>query len=67
MRIEETNLREQLNRARLSFDIQLAEVLAGRPDLSHAEIEKEFGISNKVIRRVTRQFKLARRKRGRKT
>jgi len=44
-------LSEKVDRAHLSFDTQLAEVLLGRPDLSHAQIEKEFGISKKVVRR----------------
>ena len=34
MQIEQVNLREKLEQARLSFDSQLAEVLVGRPDLS---------------------------------
>jgi hypothetical protein len=49
--LEQINLREKVDRAHLSFDTQLAEVLLGRPDLSHAQIEKEFGISKKVVRR----------------
>ena len=64
MLIEQINLRAKLDRVRASFDAQLAEVLVGRPDLSHAQIEKEFGISNRVIRRVTKQYNISPRKRG---
>lgn len=67
MQIEQINLREMLNRTRLSFDAQLAKVLVGRPDLSHAQIRREFGISEKVIRRVIRQFNIGARKRGPKS
>lgn len=58
------NLRDRFNQARRAFDSQLAELLVGRPDLSYAHIRKEFGISEKVIRRVTKQFNLSTRKRG---
>ena len=64
MQIEQINLRERLEQARFSFDTQLAEVLVGRPDLSQAQIKKEFGISDKVIRRVMKQFNIGARKRG---
>lgn len=64
MQIEQINLREKLNQVRLSFDTQLAELLLGRPDLSHAQIKKEFGIGEKVIRRVIKQFNIGARKRG---
>ena len=67
MRIEQINLRERLDQARLSFDTELAEVLLGRPDLSHAQIKKEFGIGEKVIRRVIKQFNIGVRKRGPKS
>ncbi len=63
MPIEQVNLREKLDQVRLNFDAQLAQVLLGRPEMSHAKVKKEFGISDKVIRRVTRHFKIA-RKRG---
>jgi transposase len=42
----------------------MAEVLVGRPDLSQAQIGKEFGISERVIRRVVKQFNIGARKRG---
>lgn len=64
MQLEQINLRERVNQARLSFDAQLAEMLLGRPDLSHAQIRKKFGISEKVIRRVIKQFNIGARKRG---
>ena len=58
------SLKNTLKKARLGFDTRLAEVLIGRPDLSYAQIEKEFGISETVIRRVMKQFNIATRKRG---
>jgi hypothetical protein len=64
MQIEQINLRDKLDRARLSFDTQLAGVLVGRPDVGYAQIEEEFGISEKVIRRVMKQFNIGARKRG---
>ncbi|MGB8594467.1 MAG: hypothetical protein WCD48_03130 [Candidatus Sulfotelmatobacter sp.] len=62
--IEQINLREKVDRARLSFDTQVAQVLLGRPDLSHAQIAKEFGIGKNVVRRVIKQFNIGGRKRG---
>jgi transposase len=64
MRIPQINLRERLDQARFRFDAQLAAVLVGRPDLSLSQIEKEFGVSKKVTRRVIRQFNVGARKRG---
>ena len=64
MQIEQMNLRQRIEQARLSFDTQLAEVLVTRPDLSHAEIQRRFGISEKVIRRVKKQFNIVARRRG---
>ena len=64
MQIEQMNLREKFDEARLSFDSKLAEVLVGRPDLSQAQIGKELGISERVIRRVVKQFNIGARKRG---
>ena len=58
------SLKDTLKTARLDFDNQLARVLIGRPDLSYSEIEKDFGISETVIRRVSKQFNLGARKRG---
>lgn len=58
------SLKDTLKSARLEFDAQLARVLVGRPDLSYTEIEKEFGISETVIRRVMKQFGIRARKRG---
>lgn len=58
------SLKRTLKRARLSFDRQLAAVLVGRPELSYNQIEKEFGISETVIRRVMREFNIMARKRG---
>ena len=67
MKIAQINLRERLDQVRLNFDSQLAEVLLSRPDLSYVEIKSLFGVSDKVIRRVMRQFHLKARKRGPKT
>jgi transposase len=58
------SLKNTLKTARLSFDARLAEVLIARPDLTHTQIEKDFGISETVIRRVTKQFNIGARKRG---
>jgi len=58
------SLKNTLKTARLGFDTRLAEVLIGRPDLSYAQIEEEFGISETVIRRVMKQFNIGARKRG---
>ena len=56
-----------MDQARLSFDTELAEVLLGRPDLSHSQIKKEFGIGEKVIRGVIKQFNIGVRNRGPKS
>lgn len=61
MRIEKIDLPAELQRVRAAFDRQLADALLRRRDLTHAQIEKQFGISNKVIRRVSRQFNISRR------
>jgi hypothetical protein len=58
------NLRVELEKARRRFDSQLAKVLLSQPELSHAQIEKQFGISTTVIRRVIKQFNIPGRKRG---
>ena len=58
------SLKDTLKTARLNFDARLAEVLIGRPDLSYTHIEREFGISETVIRRVMKQFNIGARKRG---
>ena len=58
------SLKNTLKTARLSFDARLAEVLIARPDLSYNQIEKDFGISETVIRRVMKQFSIGGRKRG---
>ena len=60
----QVSLRDTLKSARLDFDSRLAKVLVSRPDLSYTEIEKEFGISETVIRRVMKQFAIGARKRG---
>jgi len=62
--INQVHLRDELARVRLDFDTQLAEVLLRQPDLTHIQIRTEFGISEKVIRRVAKQFKIAARKPG---
>lgn len=67
MPIKRINVRDERMRVRLSFDRRLAEVLVRRPDLTYVQIEKEFGISEKVIRRVTKQFNIGARKRGPKS
>ena len=64
MQIEPINLRARIERVRLCFDTRVAEALLDRPDLSQAEIGKQFGISQNVIRRVIKQFNLSARKRG---
>jgi hypothetical protein len=64
VQIEQINLRDRLDQVRLSFDARLAEILISRPDLDYAHIQKEFGISEKVIRRVAKQFRIGARKRG---
>ena len=58
------SLKDTLKTARLQFDTRLVEVLIARPDLSYVEIEKDFGISETVIRRVTKLFNIGARKRG---
>jgi uncharacterized protein YerC len=58
------SLQDTIKTARLQFDTRLAEVLIGRPDLSYTQIEKEFGISETVIRRVMERFNIGARKRG---
>jgi transposase-like protein len=57
-------LRARIERIRLRFDTRVAEALLERPDLSQAEIGKQFGISQNVIRRVIKQFNISARKRG---
>ncbi len=64
MQFKPIKSREQFEQARHILDMQLAEVLANRPDLSYAKIENAYGISEKVIRRVMRQFHIGARKRG---
>jgi len=66
MGIERIDLPAELERVRAEFDRQLADALLRRTDLTHAQIEKQFGISNKVIRRVSRQFKIRRRRTGKR-
>jgi hypothetical protein len=58
------SMNAKLKTARRNFDTSLAEVLSARPDLTHREIEKEFGVSETVIRRVIKQFAIPPRKRG---
>ena len=58
------SLKDTIKTARLDFDNQLAKVLIGRPDLTYTEIEKDFGVSETVIRRVMKQFNIGSRKRG---
>jgi len=58
------SLKDTLKSARLDFDSRLAKVLVGRPDLSYTKIQKDFGISETVIRRVMKQFGIGARKRG---
>ena len=67
MQIEQMDLREKLQQVRRSFDARLAEALGNRPYISHARIEKEFGISDRVIRRVMKEFNISARRRGPKT
>jgi hypothetical protein len=64
MPLEQVNLREEYDRARLRFDNQLASALIAQTDLSHAEIAQQFVISQKVVRRVIKQFHIDARKRG---
>lgn len=58
------SLKDTLKTARLDFDTRLAKVLVSRPELSYTEIQKDFGISETVIRRVMKQFNIGARKRG---
>lgn len=58
------SLRNTIKTARLNFDARLAEVLIARPDLGYTQIERDFGISETVIRRVMKQFNIGPRKRG---
>jgi transposase len=64
MPIAPINLREKYDRARLIFDHEVATALIARTDLSHAQIGQAFGISQKVVRRVVKQFKIGARRRG---
>ena len=67
MQIEQINLREKLQQVRRSFDARLAEALGSRPHISQARIKKEFGISDRVIRRVMKEFNISPRRRGPKS
>jgi len=58
------DLPAELRRVRASFDRQLAEVLCSRMDLTQSQIAEQFGVSDKVIRRVSKQFKISRRRRA---
>jgi len=51
-------LRDRIGQIRLAVDPELAEALVGRHDRSQTEIGKEFGISQKAIRRVMKQFNI---------
>jgi hypothetical protein len=62
--IEQINLREKLDQVRRIFDGELAAVVRGRPDLSHAGVKQRFGVSEKVIRRVIKEFSIGTRRRG---
>lgn len=64
VQIEHLNLKGGIEQARFQFDTKLADVLIGRSDLSYDEIQKEFGVSEKVIRRVIKQFNIGARRRG---
>jgi transposase-like protein len=61
-KLEPINLREKLKREQIAFDKRLAEVLRSRPDLTFAQICRQFSVSETVIRRVVRQFNIAARK-----
>jgi hypothetical protein len=65
--IEPIDLGDRLRQARLRRDAQPAEVLEGRPDLNYTQIQLEFRISMRLVRRVRQQFNLKARKRGPKT
>jgi hypothetical protein len=67
MPFQAVNLREKYDHARRHFDHQLAAMLTARTDLSHAQIGQRFGVGDKVIRRVVKQFDIAARKRGPKS
>lgn len=56
-------MRDRIGQVRLAVDPELAEALVGRYDRSQTEIGKEFGISQKAIRRAMKQFNLRARKR----
>ena len=50
------DLPAELRRVRKNFDQELARTLQERTDLTLREIAEQFGVSNKVIQRVTREF-----------
>lgn len=60
--IDSIDLPAELRRVRADFDRQLAEALRNRTHFTHAQIASEFGISTKVVRRVSRQFNISRRR-----
>jgi hypothetical protein len=64
MQFQPINLREKYDQVRLRFDHQLAATLIARTDLSHAQIGRRFGISQKIVRRVVKQFNIGPRRRG---
>ena len=61
MPLKQMDLRTEMRRVRATFDEELAEALRNRTDLTHAEIERQFGVSNKVIRRISKQFNISRK------
>ncbi len=64
MPFQAINLRLKHDHVRRHFDRQVAAILISRTDLTHAQIALEFGIGEKVVRRVMKQFSIAARKRG---
>jgi hypothetical protein len=64
MQFQPINLREKYDQARLRFDHQLAAMLIARTDLSHAQTGRKLGISQKMVRRVVKQFNIGPRRRG---
>jgi hypothetical protein len=62
MKIAPIDLRAEIGRVRKNFDQELANTLRERTELTLAQIAKQFGVNNKVIRRVTKEFGIKRRK-----
>jgi transcription initiation factor IIE alpha subunit len=58
MTIAPIDLPAELRRVRKNFDQELANTLRERTDLTLTQIAKQFCVSNKVIRRVIKDFSI---------